>query len=98
VVAAHDIDRSSHPVLLGGSTQRLGRLRLHLKRELGVHVAAVIAGTVGELGAAALGTTDVVNRLERVMRAALSLAGFTDALDGLHGIVFQRRNMRRGLS
>ena len=40
---------------------------LDLQCQLGVDVPAVVAGAVGKLGAAALGATDVVNRLERVV-------------------------------
>src|SRR5687768_486051 len=44
-----------HWQLLTGNWQLFGLL-LDLKRELRVHVPAVVAGTMGELGGAALGT------------------------------------------
>src|SRR3954471_5969244 len=78
-VAAH-LHRSSltpHPYSLGFAL-------LDLKRELRVDVAAVVARAVRKLRAAALGTTDVMDRRPRVMRAALALSCFTDSLDGLH--------------
>jgi len=56
-----------------------------LEGEFGVHVAAVIAGGMRQLGVAALRTAHVMNRLERVVGAALALAGFAVALNRKHG-------------
>src|SRR2546428_3397 len=57
---------------------------VHLERKLRVHVAAVVAGGVGELGRAALGAADVVDRPQRVVGAALALAGLAVLLNGEH--------------
>src|SRR5215213_3238358 len=70
--------------VVGETFARLGLVRLHVERELRVHVAAVVAGGVGKLGAAALGTADVVDGPQRVVRAALALAGLAVLLDGEH--------------
>src|SRR2546423_485921 len=51
-------------------------VRVHLERQLRVDVAAVVAGGVGQLAGPALGTADVMDRPQRVVRAALSLARF----------------------
>src|SRR4051794_35477837 len=59
-------------------------LFLDLQGQLGVDVPAVVAGAVRELGVAALGAGDVVDRLEGVVRAALALAGLAGLLDGKH--------------
>src|SRR5688500_2674957 len=53
--------------------KRLGLVLVHLKRQLRVDVTAVVAGAVGELAGAALGAADVVDGLQRVVRAALAL-------------------------
>src|SRR5690349_14385868 len=58
---------------------------LDLESQLRVDVAAVVAGRVGELGVAALGAADVVDRLERLVRTAFALARLADALNGQHG-------------
>jgi hypothetical protein len=61
-----------------------GLFHFDLKRQFWIHVAAVIAGAMRQLGISALRATDVVNRLERMMAAAFSFPGFADALNGLH--------------
>src|SRR5688500_1943023 len=57
---------------------------IDLKRQLGIHVAAVVSGGVGELGAAALLAAVVVNRLKRHVRATLALARLAVFLDRKH--------------
>ena len=64
-----------------------GDLRLvliHLERKLGVHVPAVVAGGVGELGRAALRAADVMNGPQRVVGAAFALARLAVLLNGEH--------------
>src|SRR5438034_32184 len=75
---------------------RLRLVRLDLQGELGVDVAAVVAGGVRQLGAAALGAAYVMNRLEGQVGAALALAGLTVFLDGKHDelLGFARRGRR----
>src|SRR5205809_478386 len=63
---------------------RLSLVLVHLERKLGVHVAAVVAGGVGELGGAALGAADGMDRPQRVVRQALALAGLAVFLNGEH--------------
>jgi hypothetical protein len=62
----------------------LGLFLLHLQRQLRVHIPAVVAGAVGQLGAAALGAPDEMDRGQRVMRPTPTLAGFADLLYRLH--------------
>jgi len=62
----------------------LRRLLIDLQRELGIYIAAVIAGTVRELGVAALGAADVVDGLKGVVRATLALSGFAVFLNRKH--------------
>ena len=81
LVTAHDVHRCTHPRFLRES---LGRFLIDLERQLGVHIPAVIAGTVRQLGVAALRAADVVDRLEGVMGPALALARLGMFLDGKH--------------
>src|SRR4051794_26527446 len=67
-------------------------LFLDLQRQLRVDVAAVVAGAVWELGVAALGAGDVMDRLEGVVRAALALAGLAGLLNGKHVVLQGRRS------
>src|ERR1700760_4016849 len=64
-----------------GESVHVGR---HLQRELRIDVSAVVACAVGELGVAALRAAHIVNRLERKVRTALSLAGFAVFLNPKH--------------
>src|SRR5687767_9058019 len=75
-----------HALLRRGQrgSRRLGLFLVHLKRQLRVDVPAVVAGAVRELAGAALGTADVVDRLQRVVRAALALARLAGLLNGKH--------------
>ena len=57
---------------------------IDLQSELGIDVPAVVAGAVRELGVAALWTADVVNGLQRLVRAALALARLANALNRKH--------------
>src|SRR5688572_11799407 len=70
------------------------RFLLDLEGELRVDVPAVVAGAVGELGGAALGAADVVDRLQRVVGTALALAGLADLLYGLHDELLGRTPAR----
>src|SRR5687767_3649781 len=63
---------------------RSGLIRLDREGELGVDVTAVLARGVRELGVAALGASDVVDRLERQVGAALALARLAVLLDRKH--------------
>jgi len=58
---------------------------VHLQGEFWIDIAAVIAGGVGKFVAAALGAADIMNGLERLMRPAFALAGFTVSLNGKQG-------------
>src|SRR3954452_6575447 len=62
-------------------------LLLDREGELRIDVPAVVARAVRQLRAAALGATDVVDRLQSVMRATLALAHLADSLDGLHDLL-----------
>ena len=64
----------------------LGNFRLHLQRELGIDVTAVVACAVRKLGVAALGAADGMDGLERVVRSPLALAGFAVLLNREHGL------------
>src|SRR5262245_38833507 len=55
-----------------------------LKRQFRVDVAAVVAGGVRQLGRAALRTADIVNRPQRLMRAAFALPRFGNPLYRQH--------------
>src|SRR4051794_21690565 len=74
----------------GASTAPCARVPLrrlllfHRQRQLRVHIAAVVAGGVRELGVAALRAADVVDRLQRVVRTAFALARLADSLDRKH--------------
>lgn len=57
---------------------------VNLKRQLGIHIPAIFAGTMWQLGVAALRTADIVNGLKRLVRSALALARLTDALNRKH--------------
>jgi hypothetical protein len=69
----------------GAVLRASGLVLLDREGELGIDIAAVVTGGVRELGAAALGTTDVMNGLEGKVGAALALAGLAVFLDGKHG-------------
>ena len=74
VVAAHDINRCSHPGTPStGSVRRSGLFRLDLQRELRVDEPAVVARAVRELGGAALGAADIMDGLQRVVAPPLAL-------------------------
>ena len=84
MIATHDVDRGTHQAS-SFRGRGLFLILLDRHRELRIDEAAVVARAVGQLGGAALGAADVVDRLEGVMRAALSLAHLADSLDRLHG-------------
>jgi len=71
-------------VVVTGASMNDGLLMIDLKRELGVHVPAVVAGGVRKLGVAALGAAHVVDRLEGLMSPALALARLGMFLDRKH--------------
>jgi hypothetical protein len=62
----------------------LSRFLFDLQGKLGIHIAAILARTVRELGVSALRTAHKVDRLERVMRTPLALAGFGMSLNRKH--------------
>src|SRR5947209_4402279 len=61
-----------------------GGFLIHLESKFGVHIAAIVAGTVRELGVAALGATDIMNGFQRQMGPAFPLARFAVFLDRKH--------------
>jgi len=65
-----------------------------LEHELGIDKAAVITSAVGKLGVAALRAAHVMDGSQRMVRAALALAGLADALDGLHERLLWAQNAR----
>src|SRR5262245_4766218 len=62
----------------------LGSFLFDLKRQFWVDVAAVVAGAVRQLGVAVLGTANVRNRPQSMMRPPLALSRLADSLYGLH--------------
>ena len=62
----------------------LGRLLPDLQRQFRVDVPTIIAGAVRKLGVATLRTPHVMNRLHRMVGAALALAGLAMFLDRKH--------------
>src|SRR5262249_4399523 len=73
--------RPSHRPLL---SLRSALFLIDLKRQLGVDIAAVVACAVRELGVAALGATNVMNRLKGQMSPAFPLTRFAVFLDWKH--------------
>jgi hypothetical protein len=84
MIAAHHIHRNSHHILLRGGRMSLCLFFFHLKRQFGIDVTAIVAGTVWELGVATLGAAHVMDRAQRMMGAAFALSRFADFHDGLH--------------
>src|SRR6185437_13351042 len=83
LIAAHHVHRSSHEYP-PSMRPALGLIRIHLEGKLGIHVPAIVARAMRKLGAAALGASNVVNRLKRMMRTTFALARFAVFLDRKH--------------
>ena len=66
------------------SIESLGHFFFDLERDFGVDITAIFTGTVRQFGRAALRTTDIMHRLERVVRTPFALAGLTMFLDWKH--------------
>src|SRR5258707_3804487 len=99
MITSHDIDRGAHQESSLAS-RGLFLFLLDGQGQLGVDVTAIVARAVGQLGIAALGTADVMDGLQGVMRAAFALAHLADSLDRLHdrAPVLYRKPLLRRLS
>ena len=63
---------------------RLLGFLFHLQRKFRVDIPAIVAGTVGQFRIAALRTSDIMNRPQCVVRAALALARLAVFLNRQH--------------